>query len=111
MKRGKLLAALLGVAGMGMLALGMSSTPAAADPYCGLYYSWYAGRCYPNQPPVYYAPPPVTYYPDYYYAPPVVVGPSFGIGFGFGGGWHGGGWHGGSWHGGHGGGWQGGHRH
>jgi hypothetical protein len=31
-----------------------------------------------------------------------VVGPTFGIGFGFGGGWHGGGWHGGGGHGGHG---------
>lgn len=100
MKRGKVLAAMLGIAGVGMLALGMSSTNASAQVYgapaCAAGYYYANGYCYPYQ-----APPPVAYYPPAYYAaPPVVVGPAFGIGFGFGGGWHGGGWHGGG-HGGH----------
>jgi hypothetical protein len=84
MKRGKILAAALAFAGIGMLAIGAGSTPASADPYCGPHYHWVAGYCYPNARPY--------YYPPAYYAPPapVVVGPSFGIGFGFGGGHH---WH------------------
>jgi len=83
MKRGKILAATLAIAGVGVLALGAGSTPASAQAYAacapGYYYS--AGYCYPN-------PPPVTYYPPAYYydPPPVIVGPTFGIGFGFGGG-------------------------
>jgi hypothetical protein len=114
MKRGKFLAAMLGIAGAGMLALGMSSTSAFAQAYasCAPVNDYASGYGYPYQS----APPPVAYYPPAYYAPPpVYVGPTFGIGFGFGGGWHGGGWHGGGWHGGGwhggGGGWQGGHRH
>ena len=54
---------------------------------------------YAPRPPVYYAPAPVYYAPSpapVYYAPqpvyytpaPVVVGPSLGIGFTFGGGWY-----------------------
>jgi hypothetical protein len=84
MKRGKILAAALAFAGIGMLAIGAGSTPASADPYCGPHYHWVAGYCYPNARPY--------YYPPAYYAPPapVVVGPSFGIGFGFSGGHH---WH------------------
>jgi hypothetical protein len=91
MKRnGKILAASLAIAGGLVLGVGMSSTPASADPYCGPGYHYVGGYCYPNvqayYPPAYYAPPPVYY------------GPSVGIGFGFGGGgWHGGhgggGWH------------------
>jgi hypothetical protein len=89
MTRGKTLAAILGIAGVGMLALGAGATPAAAQGYyyptCAAGYYYANGYCYPYQP----APHPVTYYPDYYYAPPpVVVGPSFGINFGFGGGFH-----------------------
>jgi hypothetical protein len=98
MKRGKILAAMLAIAGVGMLALGATSTPASADPYCGPGYHYYGGYCYPN-------PPPVTYYPPAYYVPPpVVVGPTFGIGIGFGGGWHNDhdhDWHGGGYHGHH----------
>lgn len=101
MKRGKLLAAGLAIAGIGMLALGAGSTPASAQVYaaptpaCAAGYYYANGYCYPYQP----APPPVTYYPPAYYAPPpVIVGPSFGIGFGFGGGWHGDHDHGGHWH-------------
>lgn len=80
MTRGKILAAMLGFAGVGLMALGLGSTPASADPYCGPGYHWVAGYCYPN-PPVYYYPP-ATYYP----APaPVVVAPAIGFSFGFGG--------------------------
>jgi hypothetical protein len=109
MKRGKFLAAILGITGLGMLALGIGSTPASAQAYgvpaCAAGYYYANGYCYPYQA----APPPVVYYPPTYYAsPPVVVGPTFGIGFGFGSGWHGGGWHGGGWHGG---GWHGGGHH
>jgi hypothetical protein len=78
MTRGKIVAAMLGIAGVGMTALGLSSTPASADRYCGPGYHWYAGYCYPN--PVVYAPPAPIYYPA-----PVVLAPTFGIGFGFGG--------------------------
>ena len=35
MKRGRILAAALAFAGIGMLAFGAGSTPASADPYCG----------------------------------------------------------------------------
>ena len=85
MTRGKILAAMLGIAGVGMMALGLSSTPASADRYCGPGYHWAAGYCYPNARPY--------YYPPAYYAPPapVVVAPSVGLTFGFGGGdhhWH-----------------------
>jgi hypothetical protein len=82
MKRGKILAAALAFAGIGMIALGAGSTPASADPYCGPGYHWVGGYCYPNARPY--------YYPPAYYAPPapVVVAPSFGIGFGFGGDHH-----------------------
>ena len=85
MKRGKILAAALGIAGLGMVALGAASTPALADRYCGPGYHFVGGYCYVNPPP------PVYYYPPAYYAPPpVVVGPAFGINLGFGGGgWHG----------------------
>ena len=92
MKRGKILAAGLGILGAGVLGLGMASTPAFADPYCGPHYHWYAGYCYPNWPVV-YAPPPPAYYPApaYYPTPaPVVVAPAIGFTFGFGGGHH---WH------------------
>ena len=82
MKRGKILAAGLGILGTSALALGLAATPASADPYCGPHYHWYAGYCYPNRPVV-YAPPPVYYPPA-----PVVVGPSVGFTFGFGGGHH-----------------------
>jgi hypothetical protein len=87
MKRGKFLGAMLGIAGVGMLALGIGSTPASAQAYaapvCAAGYYYANGYCYPYQaPPVVYAPP------TYYAPPPVVVGPSFGIGFGFGGGFH-----------------------
>ncbi len=86
MTRGKTVAAILGFAGVGMLSLGLGSTTASAQAYptCAPGYYYANGYCYPYQP----APPPVTYYPNYYYAPPppVVVGPSFGIGFNFGGG-------------------------
>lgn len=83
MKRGKILAAALAFAGIGMLAFGAGSTPASADPYCGPGYHWAAGYCYPN-------PRPHYYYPPAYYAPPapVVVAPSIGFTFGFGGGHH-----------------------
>lgn len=86
MKRGKMVAAALAVAGLGTMALAGSS-PASAQGYyyprCSPGYYYANGYCYPYQP----APPPVTYYPPEYYAPPpVVFGPSFGIGFGFGGG-------------------------
>jgi len=83
MTRGKILAAGLGIAGVGMMVLGLGSTPASADRYCGPYYHWYAGYCYPNRPV--YAPPPA------YYPAPVVVAPTVGFAFGFGGGhghWH-----------------------
>jgi hypothetical protein len=83
MTRGKIVAALLGSAGVSLMALGLGSTPAAADPYCGPGYHWYAGYCYPN--PVVYAPPAPVYYPAPYYPSPVVVGPSIGFTFGFGG--------------------------
>ena len=84
MTRGKILAATLGIVGMGMLALGMGSTPASAQAYgCAPGYYYANGYCYPYQA----VPPPVTYYPDYYYAPPIIA-PTFGIGFGFGGGFH-----------------------
>ena len=96
MKRGKILAAALGIAGVGMLALGMSSAPASADPYCGPHYHWYAGYCYPNRPVIYYPPPPAYYPPP---PPPVVVAPvvaapiiaapTLGFTFAFGGGHHG----------------------
>jgi hypothetical protein len=80
MSRGKVLAAALVIAGAGMLTIGAGSTLASADPYCGPYYHWYAGYCYPNRP-VYYPPAPV-----YYPAPaPVVVAPAIGFTFGFGG--------------------------
>jgi hypothetical protein len=87
MKRGKLLAAMLGIAGVGAVALGMSSTSASAQGYAGCAPGYYYanGYCYPYQA----APPPVVYdyyYPPSYYASPVFVGPTFGIGFGFGGG-------------------------
>jgi hypothetical protein len=84
MKGVKILAAALAFAGVGMLALGAGSTPASANPYCGPGYHWAGGYCYPN--------PRAFYYPPAYYAAPapVVVAPSFGIGFGFGGGHH---WH------------------
>ncbi|HEY3916301.1 MAG TPA: hypothetical protein VGL83_00835 [Stellaceae bacterium] len=88
MKRGKILAASLAIAGAGMLALGIGSSPASAQAYpsCSPGYYYANGYCYPYQP----APPPVTYYPPAYYAPPpVVVAPAIGFGFGFGGG-HGG---------------------
>lgn len=83
MTRGKILAAMLGIAGVGTLALGLGSTPASADRYCGPGYHWTAGYCYPNPPPA-----PAYYYPPAYYpAPaPVVVAPSVGFAFGFGGG-------------------------
>jgi hypothetical protein len=80
MKRSKILAATLAIAGVGVLAIGTGSTPASAQAYaaCAPGYYYYGGYCYPN-------PPPVTYYPPTYYAPPpVIVGPSFGFGFGFG---------------------------
>lgn len=77
MTRGRILAAMLGIAGVGMMALGLGSTPASADPYCGPYYHWYAGYCYPNRPV--YTPPPA------YYPAPVVVAPTVGFTFGFGG--------------------------
>ncbi|HEV8015944.1 MAG TPA: hypothetical protein VGP48_10445 [Stellaceae bacterium] len=85
MKRGKILAAMLAVAGVGVLAFGAGSTPASAQAYAacapGYYYS--AGYCYPNPPP------PVVYYPPAYYAPPpVVFGPTIDFGFGFRGGDH-----------------------
>lgn len=98
MTRGRILAAMLGIAGVGMVALGLGSTPASADPYCGPGYHWVAGYCYPNAP-VYRYPPPAAYYPApayysapaYYAAPaPVVVAPAIGFTFGFGGGHH---WH------------------
>jgi hypothetical protein len=80
MTRGKIVAALLGPAGVGTIALGLGSTPASsADPYCGPGYHWYAGYCYPNRPVV-YAPPAPVYYPA-----PVVVAPAIGFTFGFGG--------------------------
>ena len=80
MTRGKIVAAMLGIAGVGLVALGFGSTPASADPYCGPGYHWAGGYCYPN-PPVYYYPP-ATYYP----APaPVVLAPAIGFTFGFGG--------------------------
>jgi hypothetical protein len=80
MTRGRILAATLGFAGVGLMALGLGSTPASADRYCGPGYHWTAGYCYAN-PPVYYYPP-ATYYP----APaPVVVAPAIGFSFGFGG--------------------------
>jgi hypothetical protein len=81
MRPGKIAAVAL-VAGVGVTALGLSSTPASADRYCGPGYHWYAGYCYPN-PPVVYAPPAPVYYPA-----PVVLAPTFGIGFGFGFGGH-----------------------
>ena len=86
MKRGKMVAAALAVAGLGTVALaGSSPASAQAYPTCSPGYYYANGYCYPYQP----APPPVTYYPPEYYAPPpVVFGPSFGIGFGFGGGEH-----------------------
>jgi hypothetical protein len=85
MARGRILAAMLGIAGVSMVALGLGSTPASADPYCGPGYHWTGGYCYPNRPVYYY--PPATYYP----APaPVVVAPAIGFTFGFGGGHH---WH------------------
>jgi hypothetical protein len=90
---------MLGVASVGMLALGLSATSASAQGYpsCAPGYYFANGYCYPYQA----APPPVDYYyPPAYYAPPVVVGPAFGIGFGFGGGFHHG-FHGGGFHGGH----------
>jgi hypothetical protein len=86
MTRGKILAATLGIAAVGMTTLGLSSTPASADRYCGPGYHWAAGYCYPHVRPY--------YYPPAYYAPPapVVVAPSVGFSFGFGGGhyhhWH-----------------------
>ena len=101
MKRGKFLAAMLGIAGAGMVALGMSSTSASAQSYpsCAPGYYYANGYCYPYQA----APPPVDYYyPPAYYAPPVFY-PTIGIGFGFGGGFHHGfheGFHGGGFHGG-----------
>ena len=85
MKRGKFLAAILGIAGAGMLALGVGSNSASAQVYpgCAPGYYYANGYCYPYQA----APPPVLYYPPAYYAPPpIVIGPTFGIGFGFGGG-------------------------
>jgi hypothetical protein len=82
MIRGTIVAAMLGLAGVGLMALGLGSTPASADPYCGPGYHWYAGHCYPNRPVV-YAPAAPVYYPA-----PVVLAPTFGIGFGFGGGFH-----------------------
>jgi hypothetical protein len=91
MTRGKIVAATLGIAGVGLMALGLGSTPASADPYCGPGYHWAAGYCYPNAP-VYRYPPRVAYYPAYpapvyYPAPaPVVVAPAIGFSFGFGGG-------------------------
>lgn len=96
MKRGKILAATLAIAGVGMLALGATTAPASAQVYaapaaCAPGYYYANGYCYPYRA----APPPVAYYPpDYYYAPPVVVGPAFGINLDFGGGGHGGGYHG-----------------
>ena len=85
MKRGKFLAAILGIVGAGMLALGVGSNSASAQVYpgCAPGYYYANGYCYPYQA----APPPVLYYPPAYYAPPpIVIGPTFGIGFGFGGG-------------------------
>lgn len=86
MTRGRILAAMLGIAGVGMMALGLGSTPASADPYCGPGYHWAYGYCYPNRP-VYYPPAPAYYpAPVYYPAPaPVVVAPTVGFTFGFGG--------------------------
>jgi hypothetical protein len=80
MKRGKILAAALAFAGIGVLAFG--AAPASADRYCGPGYHWAGGYCYPN--------PRAYYYPPAYYAPPapVVVAPSVGFTFGFGGGHH-----------------------
>jgi hypothetical protein len=94
MKRGKILATTLAIAGMGMLAFGATTAPASAQVYaapagCAAGYYYANGYCYPYQP----APPPVAYYPPAYYAPPpVIVGPAIGIGFGFGG-FRGGGGH------------------
>ena len=79
MTRGRILAAMLGIAGVGAVALGLGSSPASADPYCGWGYHWVGGYCYPNRPVYYY--PPATYYPP----APVVVTPAFGFTFGFGG--------------------------
>lgn len=83
MKRGRILAATLAIASVGVLALGTGSTPASADPYCSPGYYYSGGYCYP-----YPAPPPVTYYPapEYYAPPPVVFGPTIDFGFGFRGG-------------------------
>ena len=99
MKRGKFLGAMLGIAGAGLLALGMSSTSATAQAYpsCAPGYYYANGYCYPYQ-----AAP--VYYPPAYYDPPVFIAPTFGIGFGFGGGFHHGfhrGFHGDGFHGGH----------
>ena len=51
MKRGKFLAAILGIAGLGMLALGIGSTPASAQAYgvpaCAAGYYYANGYCYP----------------------------------------------------------------
>ncbi|HVA14356.1 MAG TPA: hypothetical protein VNF99_13980 [Stellaceae bacterium] len=98
MTRGKILAASLAVAGALTVGLGAGSSPASAQGYgCMRGYYYANGYCYPYAAP----PPPVTYYPPTYYdPPPVVVGPSFGINFGFGDDdWHGGdrdgGFHGG----------------
>lgn len=82
MTRGKTVAAMLGIAGVGLMAVGLGSTPASADPYCGPGYHWAVGYCYPN-PPVYYYPP-ATYYPP----APVVLAPPIAFTFGFGGGFH-----------------------
>ena len=60
MKRGKFLAAMLGIAGVGIAALGMSSTSASAQGYypsCVPGYYYANGYCYPYQA----APPPVDY--------------------------------------------------
>ena len=85
MTRGKIVAAMLGIAGVGLVALGFGSTPASADPYCGPGYHWAAGYCYPNRP-VYYYPQSYYYTPAYYPAPaPVVLAPAIGFTFGFGG--------------------------
>jgi hypothetical protein len=77
-----------------VVALTFGSSPASADPYCGPGYHWYAGYCYPNPRPYYYPPPayyppPGYYYPTYPAPAPVVVAPTVGLTFGFGGGhWH-----------------------